>query len=309
MRALKPGGTIGVFAPGSAVDPVRYRAGVLELENRGYCVVAPLDPGANYGRYDFAFSSASVEDRVSAFHSLLSDDEVDLIVAARGAYGSAEMLPKIDFSLAANSKKMLVGCSDVTAILLPLWEKSGLCGIHGATVSGDFRRAVENEDAKNSIESLLELVSDEDYRFLVPATALRAGRKQGRILAGNLTVLLGLLGTPWDVDYREKILVIEEIAEAPYRIHRMLLQLQLAGKFDNLSGLVFGNFARCVSDNGPTVEEVIEFCVADMLPKTEYPVLCGFPSGHKGINFPLPIGAMAEISQSSLRLLESPLER
>ncbi len=128
---------------------------------------------------------------------------------------------------------------------------------------------------------------------------------QGPLLAGNLSVLTTLLGTPWDVDYSGAVLVVEEVGESPFRVERSLKHLALAGKFDSLAALVFGRFSRCEAAHGPAVDEVIErfaqFCPA------KFPVVSGLPVGHWGENQPLPLGCAAEVVNDCFRLLESPV--
>jgi len=116
-----------------------------------------------------------------------------------------------------------------------------------------------------------------------------------------------VLGTPWDLNFDGLILVLEEVAEAPYKIQRMLTQLKLAGKFDRLAGLVFGRFARCTAQHGPQVGEVIKSFVSDTLSGLSFPVVMGFPFGHWGENQPVPVGCRAVLQDGVFSLLEPPV--
>ena len=307
VRTVHAAGVIGVVAPGSPCDPLRFNIGMEELRSRGFECRCPLDPTAQYGKHDYGFASAAPESRKSALEGLAAAGDVDAIISARGAYGTLEILPLLDFDRLAQAGKCIVGCSDVTALLVAVLKMSGLVSVHGPTVSGDFARAKDSLDARQNIEELLLLLSDPGFRLTAKCESLRSGSAAGTVLAGNLTMLVSLLGTPWDIDYRGSILVLEDIGEAPYRVHRHLMQLRLAGKFESLAALVFGRFSRCEVAHGPTVEEVIRRSVGDILHGTSFPVLFGFPFGHGGRSHPLALGCRAEVEGDSFYVRESPL--
>ena len=307
-RRLSKNATIGVIAPGSPVDPKRFEAGKKELEHRGFRIRCPIDPGKHYGDYTHGFASASVEDRARVLRELFEDKDVEAVLAARGAYGSPELLPKIDFPSIGKTKKLLIGCSDVTALLLPLYSQGKVFSIHGPTLSGDFARASESSDAKAGVDALIHMLMEQEYLPELSASLLREGKAEGWLLVGNLTMLLNLLGTPWDMDYSGAILVLEDVGEAPYRIHRALTHLKLAGKLERISALIFGRFSRCEATQGPSVQEVIKNSVKDILAETRYPVLMDLQIGHNGINLPLPLGCRAVVEGPKLRLLEAPVE-
>ena len=151
------------------------------------------------------------------------------------------------------------------------------------------------------------MIADPGCRLQLAGDILRDGSGQGRIIAGNLTVLTSLLGTPWDIDYDGAVLMLEEVGEAPFRIHRMLMQLKFGGKLNNLAALVFGRFSRCTAKHGPAVDEVIRRAVSDILDGPRYPVLAGLPFGHWGENVPLPVGCLAKVEGGKFETLESPI--
>lgn len=308
VRSLKPGGCIGVVPPGSPLSPERFAAGIAEIERRGYTVKCPLDPTEFYGRYDHGFASASPAARADALMALVDDEEVDTILTVRGAYGTLDILPLLDFERIRSAKKAITGCSDVTALLLQCAARAQIPAIHGPTLGSSFADSTAQVEASESVDALLAVLTDPDYRVEQSCKVLRSGSAQGPILAGNLTMLVTLLGTPWDVAYDGAVLVIEDVGEAPYRIHRAMTQLRLAGKLRVLSGLVIGRFARCTAAQGPTVEEVFEMVVRDMLDGAEYPVFAGLESGHYGKNIPLGIGCTAQLDDGIFKCSESPLE-
>ena len=155
------------------------------------------------------------------------------------------------------------------------------------------------------------LLSGKSKEIVLQGSILRDGVVEGvpgPLLCGNLSMLLSLLGTPWDIDYDGKILVLEDVAEAPYRVKRMLLQLKLAGKLDKLSGLAFGSFKNCEAKAGPTLEEVLFQVLDEFLPKSNFPVIAQLPVGHEEHNMPLVLGAKSKIESGKLYQLEKAVQ-
>ena len=307
VRTLPTKGTIGVLATGSPVEPNRLEIALAEIRRRGFQLEIPLDPSAYYADYRFGFANGSADERARAFMSLVENPSVDAIITARGGYGTLDILPRIDFGKIHAAKKVVVGMSDATALLVQCVSKAGIFSVHGPAVATAFADAATSEDAARSADALLCLLSDPSYRFASDLEVIRAGGGEGRIIAGNLTMLLTLLGTPYDIDYRGVILVLEEVGDAPFKIHRAFTQLKLAGKLDELAGLVFGRFSKCEAKFGPTVDEVIALLVSDILRGSSYPVLRGLKFGHWGENLPLPLGCYARIKDQRFEVLESPL--
>lgn len=303
-KALLPGATIGVLACGSPATPERFQQGVAELERRGFSVSYPLDSSTVL---EYGFGCGSKEDRAQALMELIENDEVSAILAVRGGYGSIDLLPLLDFKSIRKHPKPIVGYSDVTVLLANITEKSCVATIHGATVAAEFARAAQSDEAKISVDGLLSMLTDPSFRPKYSCEILRDGEARGRVLAGNLTMLLTLLGTPWDVSYEGAILVLEDVGEAPYRVHRALNQLKMAGKLNKLAGVVLGRFNKCEADSGPTVEEVLRKSVSDIFTGTKFPILLGLEFGHHGKNVAMPLGCQAEISKGMLSVKESPV--
>ena len=307
LRPLEPGATIGIVSPGGPSSKDRFHAGIRELERRGFKARTPLDPTEFYGRYDHGFASGSIEARRQSFMELVRDPDVKLLLSVRGAYGSLDILPLLDFREIAAGGKTLVALSDICALLVNFVARAGIPAVHGPSLASAFADSESSAEAQESVDALFRLLQDPSYRPAYSLRVLRDGAGKGRIIAANLTMLQCLLGTPFDIDYEGAILVLEEVGESPYRIHRAFTQLKLAGKLEKLSGLVFGRFSRCAAEHGPTVEEVFALVIRDLLSGTSFPVLTGMEMGHWGKNLPLPLGCLAEISGESFRLLESPL--
>jgi muramoyltetrapeptide carboxypeptidase len=307
LHKLIPGDTIGVFAPGSPTRQELVESGSKWLESLGFKIQLPIDVSKNYGRVDGSFSSDSVQNRTAALNSLLDDKNVKAIISARGAYGTAELLPAIDFKKIASARKALIGYSDVTALVSLIPKLCGIPAIHGPTLTKEVAEANTSEEAKRSVMSLLSLLKGEKPLPL-KGTSLEVGSAEGHLVVGNLTVLCSVLGTPYEPDFDGAILVIEEYAESPYRVHRLLMQLKLAGKFDQVAGLALGRFSKCEAKNPPSLEVTLERFLAEQLKSLGIPVLAGLELGHGGMNLPLPCGVKAEIKNDQLAVVGEVVE-
>ncbi|MBL7662692.1 LD-carboxypeptidase [bacterium] len=305
-KPLEAGQKIGIIAPGSAMSEDRFAAGLAEIKRRGFEALCPLDPTKGLGKN--AFTSASPEARAQAIMDLVSNPEVGLILAARGGYGSAELLTLLDFEKIRESRKLFMGYSDVTVLLVALASQAGLASVHGATLSAELARAQSDTEARLSSDLAFDLAQGKKHKkplHCLVARELQFGttKVSGRLIVGNLTMLISLLGTPWDLSFDQAILVIEDVNEAPYRVHRNLLHLKQAGKLAQLSGLVFGRFSHNNTTNVSgqcTVDEMIKQSVDELFAGTKFPILYGLPVGHDGKNLPLAFGSKAQIKPEGM---------
>lgn len=287
--ALLPKDRIGIIAPASPVDPERLRAGLQELERRGYEVVV--------GRHLFSRRSlfaGSDEERLADLRAMLEDPTVKAIFCARGGYGSQRLISGLRPVLDQIEPKIVVGYSDITA-LHSMFQRAGWITWHGP-MPGDWVRMA---DGGFSVHALFALLRGEPMPHIplppgVKPRMLCPGRTRGRLVGGNLSLIAALLGTEHEIDTRGAILLLEEIGEAPYRVDRMLSSLRLAGKLDGLRGVILGDFTDCAPPpGGPQVyvEEVLQEHFGGL----DVPVVMGFPSGHGRVNVPLPLGLEVEL--------------
>ncbi len=311
------------MATGSPVQPERLNAGLERLKQLGFTVEVPLDPSKYYGQYDFGFANGSPGDRAAALMQLVNDSSVDLIIAARGGYGSMDLLPLIDYEAIGRSKKAVVGYSDVTVLLAAVHNRTGLAVVHGPTISKEFAESAQSPESDLDAAWLIALMSGKvDGLGALPCRRLDAqitgrssskkiaGKVAGPAVPGNLTMLQSLLGTQWDPSYEGAVLIIEEIGEQPYRVHRALTQLALAGKLERVAGIVFGRFSGCEGKHGPNVEAVWRSLLEQrVLP--DIPVFDGLAFGHNGANRAVPFGCTVEIEYGAngaeFRIVESPV--
>lgn len=292
-EALKPGDTIGLIAPanykGDSAD-----AEVEYLLSRGFKVV--------YGKsFDSRWYGFGGTDRVRAedINEMFANKDIDAIFAIRGGYGGIRIVDRIDYDVIKRNPKIFSGYSDVTTLLLAINEKTGLVTYHGPMSSNfkDIPETTENSFNKTftSTEPFNLLEFDDSYYIM------KGGRSEGIITGGNLSLIVASLGTPYEIDTDGKILFIEEVNEASYRVDRMLRQLALAGKFKNLKGIIIGDFrnAKQADPTDMTFDEVLQ----DNFGKLNIPIIRDFKSGHVRPFVTVPIGVKAKIDTYKREIL------
>jgi len=273
---LQPNQTAGIITPASPVSQSEISEGVKLLES------FPLK--IKHGEHIFDrlnYLAGPDNDRVSDLHRMFSDPEINAIFCARGGYGSARLLNKIDFDLIRKNPKIIVGFSDLTALLLALFNKSGLITIHGPTLS-DLPK-------NKNWEHLSRLIAT-PYRPQISfkqGKEIHKGTAKGILLGGNLSTLCSLLGTPFLPSFEGAIFFLEEKGESPYRLDRMLTQLLLSGRLNRLSALIIGQIEDCGQ------MEIITTMLQERLGKLTIPVVAGLPVGHGNENISLPLGLPA----------------
>ena len=295
--ALRQGDLIGIVAPASNIKPELLEEGCRELERLGFRTL--YRPGITTA---YRYFSGTVERRAAEFLEMLRNPEVRAIFCARGGYGSGRIVPYLEPELLHANPKIINGSSDIT-MLLSLVDRSGLVGFHGPMVATAIR---QGESGYNRA-LLLDLLQGEAVRFPLAGTSvLRPGMAEGRLNGGCLSLVVATLGSSYEIDTSNSILVLEDQDTKPYQVDRMLTQLKQAGKLDSVQGVVFGEMLNCMqtSNQGYTLEEVI----MDVLGDTTFPILFGFPTGHTTRpNAMVPFGVRARLkldTESVFELLE-----
>jgi muramoyltetrapeptide carboxypeptidase len=289
---------MAVIAPSSPVDQNGLAAGLSLLESWEFRV--RVYPAVHEGRGYLA--GTSDQQRADDFVAAFADPEIAGVICASGGYGATRLLEKIDWSVPEANPKFFAGFSDITSLHLAL-NRVGLVTFHAPMVSAGIDRSAYNATcfrrALTSREPLGAIPLPDDSPSL---TTLVGGVARGPLVGGNLTLIAATLGTPWEIDTRGKILVIEDVDEAPYRIDRMLTQLIQAGKLRDARGILFGDSPTC--EKGPegkpslTLFEVLE----DLLVPLGLPLIYGFPCGHSAYRTTLPLGVEAELDATERRL-------
>ena len=238
------------------------------------------------------FLAGSDDERGADLERALCDRRIDGIWFLRGGYGATRLLDRIDYDALRRLPKALIGYSDITALHCAVHVRTSLVTFHGPTArsrlsaftTDSLRRAVVNGDDAAGTAPL--------------ATPLRGGRASGRIAGGNLALLASLAGTAYAPRFDGAIAFLEDINEAPYRVDRMLRQLRMAGAFDGVRALAFGDFGgstQGTQDAAETGDWTVQRVVAEFASLLRVPALLGVPMGHIDDQWTLPLGGWAEI--------------
>lgn len=287
FKPAPPGSRVALVAPASPFDRAEFDAGLHELRALGFI---PVYDESIFERSGFVAGSAEV--RAAALQQALTRDDVRAVVAVRGGYGSVEVLEALDAEAVREARVAFVGYSDLTSVHAWLGGQAGVTSLHGPMIDGRLAQGASAYDKA----SFLRALTTEPLGELAPegVTVLRPGEARGPLFGGTMTQLVASLGTPFA--FRPPagaVLFLEEIAERPYRLRRMLVQLRLSGILASAAALVFGQMPRCDEAGGtPAARDVI----ADVLDGFPGPVLFGFPSGHtKTPLLTLPFGVDARV--------------
>ena len=289
---LKPGDLIGVVAPASpAFDATKIDRGVRYLETLGYRVKL----GAHINKVK-GYLAGEDHERVSDLHKMFSDKNVKAIVCLRGGYGTPRLLSLIDYKLIARNPKILVGFSDITALQLALWKRCRLITFHGPMVAVDMADVID----PFTEEMFWRLVTSPKKAGLIPLlnepVTLFRGKATGRLLGGNLSLIVSLLGTPYQPDFRRSVLFIEDTDEEPYRIDRMLTQLYNASAFSRTVAIVAGQFTDCIPKDTTKPSLTVEQVLHEVAHKSARPFLSNLPFSHVPGKMTLPVGLKVRVN-------------
>ncbi|MBJ2136465.1 LD-carboxypeptidase [Paraglaciecola chathamensis] len=304
-KRLRAGQTIGLIAPSSNTweDQEIYFAMDI-IRSFGFKVKM-----ATHLFDRTAYLAGTDKDRANDVNSMFADDKVDAIFCLRGGYGSPRILPYLDYDLIRQHPKVFLGYSDVTALLNAIYTRSGVMTFHGPIAKQSFTEYTLGEFKNvlfNPVDSMplatppafepAEGQAEKENRL----TTVTKGNASGVLVGGNLSLMVKLVGSPYEPDYTDKILFLEDVEEAPYRIDGMLTHLKLAGRLDKVAGIVFGKCTDCEPSSGPSFS--VEHVLKDRLGDLKVPVLSGVMIGHIDDMATVPVGAMATLDASKQRL-------
>jgi muramoyltetrapeptide carboxypeptidase len=318
---LQPGDTIGLVTPATYLTEEQLRNAVLSLEKLGFKVRYSPNMLVRKG-----YLGGTDQQRADDINQMFADPEVKGIMCGRGGYGSGRILPYLDYALIRSNPKVFIGFSDITAMLYAIYKKAGLICFHGPMGTSDYNEVTSTYFRKVLMEPEKQLVYDnaevdprldidlaeEEQQIEVavePApqmVTITPGQAEGELIGGNLSLMSMLCGTAYDLDMRGRLVFIEEVGEAPYRIDRMLTQLLLAeDKLPAAAGIVLGTFNDCEAsdeDRSFSLAQVLQ----DRLAGLGIPVLYGLSFGHIRQNMTLPFGSQARLDadQKKVVLLE-----
>lgn len=307
-RRLRPGDTVGLVEPAGFTDD-RFD---LDLVREAIVAMGLKPRMAPHLAARHGYLAGTDQERAADMNAMFADKDVAAILAVRGGWGSARILPYLDWPMIRANPKLLVGFSDITALHMAIAAKAGFATIHGPVAasgwnrfSWDAFRAIAFDGATPTYVN----PPGSDDRLVQRSGRIRTfhgGKATGRLLGGNLTVLAALMGTPWLPSFEGAVLFLEDIDEAPYRIDRMLTQLGLAGVLKSVAAVVFGQCSSCdavgPSYGGFTLSQVLEQHLAPL----RVPAWQGAQFGHVASQFSLPEGVLAQVDADAgtIELLE-----
>jgi muramoyltetrapeptide carboxypeptidase len=285
---LKQGDTIGIISPAGSINPDNLQKAVQYFEIKGYKIkIAP------HAMDKKNYLAGSDKDRLCDLMDFFNDQEIKAILCSRGGYGTYRLLKDIDYKIINVNPKIFMGYSDITALLVNITEKSNLITFHAPLFLSDFGMDTIDEYTEKCFFDIIEGKIQVPFSYSNPIEyqCITSGETEGELIAGNLAVLAGLLGTPYFPNIENKILLLEDIGEPLYKIDRMLMQLKLAGIFDKISGLLFGEFTEIDKSEDQEISKTkVKDLIYDIISDYKIPTGFGFPSGHGKTKATIPLG-------------------
>ncbi len=300
LQRLSPGDIIRLIAPASVFQKESFLIARKNLEKLGFIVSYSKNIFHRYGNF-----AGKDEIRAQDFMESIEDTKIRALYCIRGGYGSAKIVPYLDSNVIKKNPKILIGFSDIT-FLHAYFQKLKIPSFHAPVLLSGFKSPSQefiNEFTSIFMKNELACVYGDVF-----TKVMRHGVGEGRVVGGNLSLLISTLGTPYEIDTDNAILVIEDLDEAPYRIDRMLTQLALAGKFTKLHGLIIGEFKNCISKKHYSLS--LKDIVKNITKDYTFPILYNFPIGHNNKrNRIIILGVRGRMNTHdwSLQYLELPL--
>ncbi len=310
-RALKAGDTVGLITPATYVpDPDRIALAEHTIKYFGLQMKIGKNAGKRMGDYRI-----SIEERLDDLHSMFRDTDVDAVFALRGGYGSMHILDRIDYDLIQRNPKIFLGYSDITAMHLAINKHAKLVTFHGPIALSRFTDYTQKYFRKalfysQPIGALTNPPESNELRPSHPLRTIRSGIATGSLIGGNLTLISNTMGTPYEIETRGKVLFLEDVDEEPYSIDRMLTHLRLAGKFEGVAGVIFGECQDCKpKDYKPssTIPYGLGEVLDNILGNLKVPVLYGLTIGHTDdqLTLPLDVAATLDATNRTLEIKEA----
>ncbi len=307
---LKKGQKVGLIAPGSSIEEEALQEAIKNIKELGLQVELGTHVRARHG-----YIAGTDEERLNDLHMMFSRSDIDAIWCARGGYGCSRLLPKLDYELIQSNPKLLIGYSDITALLNGIFEKTGLVGIHGPVgasqqttyTKAHFVGVAMHPKKQFKIELSSENLEKEDQAF--ETHVIQPGKAEGMLVGGNLSLLAAMAGTGYQPAVKDRLVFIEDVGEKPYRVDRMLTQLRQAYALEEAAGLALGVFADCEADEDDASLTLKE-CLQDRLGDLGIPVMYGFSFGHISNQCSLPVGVRAQMdtTRKTITLLEAAVQ-
>lgn len=283
-KPLQKGDTIGLVSPSSSLHEGRLELGIEYLQKLGFRVKS-----GQYVYDEHRFLAGSDAHRAKDIMDFFHDDDVQAIMATCGGYGSQRLLPLLDYAYIRSRPKLVSGFSDTTALQLGLMKKIGLSSCTGFM----FRDLLDDGPDPLIERTLMHCLLGESFQIKEGKTVVK-GCAEGILTGGNLSLTTALMGTPWQPDFKDRILLIEDVFSPPYQVDCMLSQLDLAGVFEQTAAVVFGQFELCESEEGGDGD--IEDVINEWSGRLKQPCIKDFPYGHGSRRCVLPLGKRVSLN-------------
>lgn len=306
--ALRQGDLVGLIAPASPVfEPSDIKEACRAMEKLGFRVKQGRHLGDKWG-----YLAGKDQDRAQDVMEMFLDPEVKAIIALRGGYGTPRLLAHLDYAAIRRNAKILIGYSDISSLLLAIHKMAGIVTFHGAVALSTFNDYSTGYFKRTLMQTTpVGLIQDPPAGMpTMLNNEIKTGSVRGRLVGGNMTLICSGLGTPYEIDTRERVLFLEEVGEEPYAVDRMLTQLLHAGKLTACKAILLDRCAKCQPAeykpafyNTMSVEEII----IDRLGNLGIPVLYGLSLGHVADKPVMPLGIEVEINveKKQFQLLEA----
>ena len=293
-KKLKKGDLIGIISPASATDDtVLIEKGIRYIEGMGYRTLL----GKNINKQN-GYLAGTDKERSEDIHDMFRNKKVKAIFCLRGGYGAFRLLDKIDYKLISKNPKIFVGFSEITSLHMAFLSKAKLITFAGPMVLPNFSAEVSSftEEIFWNVITSSKINSTINIEVLNESSLTNSGKVIGKIVGGNLAVLSAMTGTGYLPNFKNKILLLEEINEPPYKIDRMFNQLRLRNIFDEVKGIILGNFIDCIEQDKNKNTMVLTDVLSDYFESLNIPVVKSFPFGHSKDIVTLPIGCKIKIN-------------
>ena len=295
---LIKGDLIGITCPAGYMASEKAQTCIQTLQQWGFEVMVGKTLGSNSTTY----FSGTDEERQNEFQAMLDDDSIKAILCGRGGYGVSRIIDALDFTRFKKKPKWIIGYSDITVLHCHLNRRFKIASLHSPMAAAFNEGEYKNE----FIASLRKAITGKkaNYKY-VAHPHNKTGIATGELVGGNLSLIVHLIGTPSELDTKNKILFIEDIGELIYSIDRMFLQLKRSGKLNNLAGLVIGRFTETRDTERPFGKS-LEDTISEYLKEYDFPVCFGFPVSHHKENYALKVGVAHQliVSKRKVQLTE-----
>ena len=284
---LKKGNTIGLTCPAGYMAKEKAQTCIDTLQQWGFEVMV----GKTLGSDSSTYFSGTDEERLNEMQAMLDDTSIHAILCGRGGYGVSRIIDQLNFTRFKKNPKWIIGFSDITILHAHIYSNYKIASLHAPMAAAFNKGVADNEYIISLHKAMLGKMS----KYKCPAHSFnKQGTASGELVGGNLSLLTHAIGTPSDIDTKNKLLFIEDIGEQIYSTDRMLHQLKRSGKLESLAGLIIGGFTD-VKDTerpfGKSIEEVIH----DLVRNYDYPICFNFPVSHERENYALKVGGTYEL--------------